>query len=111
MEGKAKGKQKGRKRKEAVNEGKKEKVVDKGRKEEEVEVIKGVFSDKTIDLLQIYYSNAIHSHIGDLEGMKRACWAVFYHSISTDDLHIMAHTQHVIDTPIDMEHRLCFKKI
>ena len=48
-------------------------------------MIKGVFNDKTIDLLQTYYGNAIRSHVGDLEGMKRACWAVFYHSISTDD--------------------------
>lgn len=54
-------------------------------KEKEVKVIKGVLSNKTIDLLQTYYGNAIRSHVGDLEGMKRACWAVFYHSISTDD--------------------------
>ena len=47
-------------------------------------MIKGVFSDKTIDLLQTYYGNSICSHVGDLEGTKRACWAVFYHSISND---------------------------
>ena len=67
---------------EEVGEGKKEEVIDK---EEEVKVIKGVFSDKTIDLLQTYHGNAIRSHVGGLEGMKRACWAVFYHSVSTDD--------------------------
>ena len=67
---------------EEVGEGKKREVIEK---EKEVKVIKGVFSDKTIDLLQTYYGNAIRSHVGDLEGMKRACWAVFYHSISTDD--------------------------
>lgn len=44
-------------------------------------MIKGVFNDKTIDLLP----TMAMPHVGDLEGMKRACWAVFYHSISTDD--------------------------
>ena len=67
---------------EEVGEGKKREEIDK---KDEVRVIKGVFSDKIIDLFQTYYGNAIHSHVGDLEGMKRACWAVFYHSISTDD--------------------------
>ena len=41
-------------------------------------------SDKTIDLLQLYYGNATRAHSSDLEGMKKACWTVFYHSVSTD---------------------------
>ena len=71
---------------EEVGEAKKREIVEK---EKEVKVIKRVFSDKTINLLQNYYGNVIRSHVGDLEGMKRARWAVFYHSISTDD-----NTQH-----------------
>ena len=35
--------------------------------------------------IQVYYGNAIRAHTNDLEGMKTACWAVFYHSISTDE--------------------------
>ena len=85
--GKRKGKRNRKVMEEVIGEGMKGEVVEK---EKKVKVIKGVFSDKTIDLLQTYYGNAIHgnaihSHVGDLEGMKRACWAVFYHSISTDD--------------------------
>ena len=48
-------------------------------------MVKGVLNEKTVDLLQVYYGNAIRGHSNDLEGMKQACWAVFYHSISTDD--------------------------
>ena len=36
-------------------------------------------------VLQQYYGNAIHLHAGDIDGMVEACWAVYYHSISTDD--------------------------
>ena len=36
-------------------------------------------------VLQQHYGNAIRQHAGDLEGMVEACWAVYYHSISTDD--------------------------
>ena len=86
--GKRKGKGKGKAMEEAdeaVVEGERREVVEREKeKEEEFKVIKGVFSDKTIDLLQTYYGNAIRSHVEDLEGMKRACWAVFYHSVSTD---------------------------
>lgn len=46
---------------------------------------KGVLNEKTVDLFQGYYGNAICGHSNDLEGMKQACWAVFYHSISTDE--------------------------
>lgn len=61
-----------RKMEEEVRDAKKGEVV-------EVNVIKGMFGDKTIHLLQNYYGNAIRNHVGDLDGMKRACWAVFYH--------------------------------
>ena len=42
-------------------------------------------SDENICKLQSYYGNAVRSNVGNLESMKRACWAVFYHSCSTDD--------------------------
>ena len=73
------------------------KSIDRGKKKDieikklEVEIervrgclLTGSLSDKTIDLLQLYYSNATRAHSSDLEGMKRAWWAVFYHSVSTD---------------------------
>ena len=47
-------------------------------------LLTGPMSDKTIDLLQLYYGNATRAHSSDLEGMKKACWTVFYHSVSTD---------------------------
>ena len=39
----------------------------------------------TILLLQKYYGKVIRSHVNNVEGMKGAVWAVFYHSLSTDD--------------------------
>ena len=36
-------------------------------------------------LLQKYYGKAIRSHVNNVERMKGAVWAVFYHSLSTDD--------------------------
>lgn len=50
---------------------------------------KGHLTDKVIDQLQIFYGGAIQGHSNDLKGMECAVWAVFYHSISTDD-----HPQH-----------------
>ena len=47
-------------------------------------LLTGSMSDKTINLLQLYYGNAIRAHSSDLDGMTKACWAVFYHSVSTD---------------------------
>ena len=44
----------------------------------------GITKDKYI-ILQQYYGNAIRQHAGDLDGMVEACWAVYYHSISTDN--------------------------
>ncbi len=45
----------------------------------QVGMITGVMNDKTVDLIQVYYANAIHAHPNDLEGKTQACWAVFYH--------------------------------
>lgn len=49
-------------------------------------------TDKRIDQLQSYYGKAIRGNSGDLEGMRRAVWATFCHSRSTDE---------------KPEHRLC----
>ncbi len=43
---------------------------------------KGGISEKIYKTLQQYYGNAIREHAGDLEGMIKACWAVYYHSVS-----------------------------
>lgn len=34
--------------------------------------------------IQEYYGNAIRTHKGDLEGAKKTCLVVYYHSVSTD---------------------------
>jgi len=34
-----------------------------------------------IAYMQHHYGNAIRCHPNDLEGMKKPCWAVFYHSL------------------------------
>ena len=41
--------------------------------------------DPEIDTLQSLYRKAIVDHPGDLDGMTTACWAVYYHYISTDE--------------------------
>ncbi len=41
--------------------------------------------DGDMDTLQSLYRNAIIDHPGDLDGMTTACWAVYYHYISTDE--------------------------
>ena len=46
---------------------------------------RGRLTDKVIDQLQIFYGGAIRGHSNDLDGMERAIWAIFYHSVSTDD--------------------------
>ena len=46
---------------------------------------KGGLTKEKYLVLQQYYGNAIRQHAGDIEGMVEACWAVYYHSISTDD--------------------------
>ena len=50
----------------------------------ELKVPEGQLLDDTIRVLQRFYGNAIHGNTGNLEKMSDACWAVFYHSISTD---------------------------
>ena len=46
---------------------------------------KGRLTDKVIDALQVYYGGAIPNSKNDIEGMEQAIWAVYYHSISTDN--------------------------
>ena len=50
---------------------------------------RGRLTDKVIDQLQIYYGGAIRGNRNDLDGMERSIWAIFYHSVSTDE-----HPQH-----------------
>ena len=52
---------------------------------EKVKVPSGVLLDDTIRLLQQYYGNAIRGNVQKLDEMKEACWAVLYHSLSTDE--------------------------
>ena len=90
------------------------KSIDRGKKKDieikklevEIERVKGSLltgsiSDKTIDLLQLHYGNATCAHSSDLEGMKKAWWAVFYHSVSTD-----ANPQHH-STDANPQHQDC----
>ena len=44
----------------------------------------GGITETKYKTLQRYYGKAIREHAGDLEGMIDACWAVYYHTISTD---------------------------
>lgn len=72
-----------------LGRGKKKNVAVKDA-EEEIERVKstivvGTINEGTQEQLQHYYGNAIRGHSHDLEGMKKACWAVFYHSVSTDE--------------------------
>ena len=52
---------------------------------EEIKVPEGQLLDDTIRHLQVYYGNAIRANFGQLERMTDACWAVMYHSPSTDE--------------------------
>lgn len=38
-----------------------------------------------IDLLQLYYGNAIRNNTDDINKMKRAVWATYFHKLSTDE--------------------------
>ena len=58
--------------------------------DEEIEVertktVHGKILDPEIDMLQSLYRKAIVGHPGDLAGMTTACWAVYYHYISTSE--------------------------
>ena len=41
--------------------------------------------DVVMKRFQRYYGKAIHSHSNDVEGTKKAVWAIFYHSLSTEE--------------------------
>ena len=47
-------------------------------------------TDIIIDELQNYSRNAIMENSGDLNAMKQAVWAIFYHRISTNEKPIHA---------------------
>ena len=44
-------------------------------------------TDAVIESLTVYFGGTICNFPGDVEGMFRAIWAVFHHSISDDDQH------------------------
>lgn len=46
---------------------------------------KGRLTDAAIYDIQNYYGLAIRRHKGDLEGMRKAVWAEYFHLGSTDD--------------------------
>ena len=52
---------------------------------DKIKVPQGQIHDDAIHRLQVYYGNAIRASIGHLEKMGDACWAVMYHSLSTDE--------------------------
>lgn len=45
---------------------------------------KGRLTDKVIDKLTMYYGNAIREHKNNLLEMRRAVWAIYFHTRSTD---------------------------
>ena len=45
---------------------------------------RGHLTDSVIDSLTVYYGGAIRNFPGDVDGMYRAIWAVFHHSLSGD---------------------------
>ena len=45
----------------------------------------GRLTDKKIDSLQNYYGQAIRRNCENLDNMRRDVWAIFFHTISTDD--------------------------
>ena len=48
---------------------------------------KGRLTESVINLLSVYFGGAIRNFPGDVDGMFRAIWAVFHHSISDDEQH------------------------
>ena len=48
---------------------------------------KGRLTNSVIDGLTVFYGGAIRNFPGDMEGMHRAIWAVFHHSLSSDEKH------------------------
>lgn len=45
---------------------------------------KGGLTKSKYEILQKFYGNAIRAHAGDIDGMVDACWALYYHTVSTD---------------------------
>ena len=45
----------------------------------------GRLTDAEIDKLQTYYSLAIRRNTHDVEKMRTAVWAIFFHKASTDE--------------------------
>lgn len=45
---------------------------------------KGRLTDKVIDKLTVYYGNAIRQHQNNFAEMRKAVWAVYYHTRSCD---------------------------
>lgn len=52
---------------------------------DKIKVPEGQLFDDAIQYLQVYYGNAIRDNVGNVEKMTDACWAVMYHSLSTDE--------------------------
>ena len=48
---------------------------------------KGRLTESVINSLLVYFGEAIRNFPGDVDGMFRAIWAVFHHSISDDEQH------------------------
>ena len=48
---------------------------------------KGRLTESVINSLSVYFGGAIRNFPGDVDGMFRAIWAVFHHSISDDEQH------------------------
>lgn len=48
---------------------------------------KGRLTKSEIDLLQTYYGKAIRSNCNNVQEMKKAVWASFFHKSSTDERH------------------------
>lgn len=46
---------------------------------------RGRLTDKDIDKLQSYYGNAIRRNVSSVEEMRKAVWAIYFHSTSTDE--------------------------
>ena len=48
---------------------------------------KGRLTNSVIDSLTVFYGGAIRNFPGDVDGMHRSIWAVFHHSLSSDEEH------------------------
>ena len=46
---------------------------------------KGCLTESVINSLSVYFGGAVCNFPGDMDGMFRAIWAVFHHSISDDE--------------------------